>query len=71
MCIFKYEPEDGDVVGSRPTDDERRVRRLGDFSYFVNDRRRFVEPNLRYPDLVLEFKVTTRFRFGHQQQVVE
>lgn len=58
MCI-KYKPENGDVVGSRPTDDERRVGRLGDFGHFVDDRRRFVEPNFRNPDLVLKFEVTT------------
>lgn len=68
---YRYQPEHGDVVGDRPSDDERRVRRPGDFGHFVDHGRRLVEPDLRYPDFVLEFEIIAGFRFGDQQQIVE
>lgn len=71
LCMREQLPEHGNVVGSRPSDNERRVRRLGNFGHFIDHHGRIVEPNFRYSDLVLKFKVTTGFCFGHQQQIIK
>lgn len=68
---YEHKPEHGNVIGSRPSDNKRRVRGFGNFGHFVNYRGRFIEPNLRYSDFILKFEITTGFRFGHKQQIVE